>query len=58
MSLMIWYFVGMIMLCGIMIACAIKFLYDMFKPYEPNPFYTDMKERIVNTLKEEQRLDK
>ena len=57
MSMMIGYLVGTIMLCAIMIACAIKFVYDMVKPYEPDSFYTDMKERIVNTLKEEQGLE-
>lgn len=55
---MIGYLVGTIMLCVIMIACAIKFVYDMVKPYKPDPLYEDMKQRIVNTLKEEQRLDK
>ena len=55
---MIGYLVGTIMLCVIMIACAIKFVYDMTKPYEPDSLYEDLKERIVNTLKEEQRLDK
>ena len=59
MSLMTGYLVGMIMLCGIMIACAIKFVCDMVKPYDKQDvLYEDMKERIVNTLKEEQRLDK
>lgn len=57
MSMMIGYLVGTIMLCAIMIVCAIKFVYDMVKPYEPDSFYTDMKERIVNTLKEEQGLE-
>ena len=55
---MIGYLVGTIMLCAIMIACAIKFVYDMVKPYESDSLYEDMKNRIVNTLKEEQRLDK
>ena len=58
MSMMIGYLVGTIMLCAIMIACAIKFVYDMVKPYESDSLYEDMKNRIVNTLKEEQRLDK
>ena len=58
MSMMIGYLVGTIMLCVIMIACAIKFVYDMVKPEEPDTLYEDMKQRIVNTLKEEQRLDK
>ena len=47
---MIGYLVGTIMLCAIMIACAIKFVYDMVKPYESDSLYEDMKNRIVNTL--------
>lgn len=57
MSLMIGYGIGTIMLFAIVIACAIKGVYDMFKPYKPDPLYEDMKERIVNTLKEEQGLE-
>ena len=57
MSLMMGYCIGMIMLFVILIACAIKGVYDMFKPYKPDPLYEDMKERIVNTLKKEQGLE-
>ena len=59
MSMMVGYYMGFVMLCVIVIACAIKFVYDMVKPYDKqDALYEDLQERIVNTLKEEQRLDK
>lgn len=57
MSMMVGYYMGFVMLCVIVIACAIKFVYDMVNPEEPDTLYKDMKERIVNTLKEEQGLE-